>query len=65
MKLRPHHILDIISKYGHDVQFGPHPYGHSLDIVAQKLLSNLELKIKLVLGADDVCAGLEKLDVRA
>lgn len=55
MQLRPHHILDIISNFGKGAEFQPHPYGHSLHIVALKLLSDLDLKIKLVLNADDIC----------
>ena len=61
MQLRPHHILDIISAYGKGMDYHPHPYGHSLHIVAPKLLSDLELKIKLVLGSDDICEGCEHL----
>ena len=61
MQLRPHHILDIISAYGKGTDYHPHPYGHSLHIVAPKLLSDLELKIKLVLGSDDICEGCEHL----
>lgn len=57
MQLRPHHILDIISDYGHGIQYQPHPYGHSLHVVTPKLLSNLDLKIKLTLNADDICKG--------
>lgn len=61
MQLRPHHILDIVSGHGQGIKFQQHPYGHSLHIVAQKLLSNLDLKIKLVLGADDICEGCKYL----
>ena len=61
MQLRPHHILDIISGHGKGIQYQPHPYGHSQHIVAPKLLSNLDLKIKLVLQADDICKGCEHL----
>ena len=61
MQLRPHHILDIISAHGQGRKFQPHPYGHSLHIVAPKLLSNLDLKIKLVLKADDICKGCKHL----
>jgi hypothetical protein len=61
MQLRPHHILDIISGHGKGTTYQPHPYGHSLHIVAPKLLSNLDLKIKLVLRADDICEGCEHL----
>ncbi len=61
MQLRPHHILDIISDHGLGIEYQPHPYGHSLHIVAPDLLSNLDLKIKLVLKADDICKGCKHL----
>jgi hypothetical protein len=61
MKLRPHHIIDIITDYGKNIQYQSHPYGHSRHIVAPKLLANLDLNIKLVLGADDICAGCKNL----
>jgi len=59
MQLRPHHILDIITGHGQGIEYTPHPYGHSQHIVAPKLLSNLDLKIRLVLTADDICKGCE------
>ena len=61
MQLRPHHILDIISHHGKGKQYQPHPYGHSLHIVAPRLLSNLDQKIKLVLNADAICEGCKHL----
>ncbi len=61
MKLRPHHILDIISAFGKGVEYTPHPYGHSLHIVAPRLLSDLDLKIELVLGTDAICEGCKHL----
>jgi hypothetical protein len=61
MNLRPHHIIDIITGHGDNVQYQPHPYGHSQHLVAPKLLSDLDLKIKLVIGADDICAGCKNL----
>jgi hypothetical protein len=57
LKLRPHHILDIVTDFGNNQQYQPHPYGHSLHIVGPKILSDLTLKIKLIIGADDVCNG--------
>ena len=57
MHLRPHHILDIISAYGKGIDYQPHPYGHSLHLVAPRLLSNLDSKVKLVLNSDDICKG--------
>jgi hypothetical protein len=61
MELRPHHILDIISDHGKDIVYQPNPFGHSLHLVAPKLLSDLDQKIKLVLGADDICIGCKHL----
>ena len=61
MKLRPHHIIDIITDYGKNVQYEPHHYGHSQHIVAPKLISNLDLNIWLVLEADDICTGCKHL----
>jgi len=61
LQLRPHHILDIISTYGKGIEYQPHPYGHSLHMVAPRLLSDLDQKIKLVLDADDICEGCEHL----
>lgn len=57
MQLRPHHILDIISDHGKGTEYQPHPYGHSLHLVAPRLLADLDLKIRLVLQADDICQG--------
>jgi hypothetical protein len=61
MQLRPHHILDIITGHGNGIKYQPHPYGHSQHIVAPRLLSDLDLKIQLVLSADDICQGCEHL----
>lgn len=55
LKLRPHHILDIISTYGHGGEFEPHPYGHALHTVAQSILSDPDLEAELVIGADAIC----------
>lgn len=61
-QLRPHHILDIVSDYGKGpVNYQPHPYGHSLHLVAPKLIAGPGLKIKLVVAADDVCTGCRHL----
>ena len=57
MQLRPHHILDIITGHDKNIKYEPAPYGHSQHIVAPKLISNLDMKIKLVVDADDICEG--------
>ena len=55
IKLRPHHLLDIITTYGHSGPFGPHPYGHAVHIVAKRILCDTNLQVELVVGADDIC----------
>ena len=55
MKLRPHHILDIISGHGQGARFEPHPYGHAVHTVAEAILSNVDTKVELVVGADEIC----------
>lgn len=57
LRLRPHHIIDIITGYGNNVNFQPHPYGHSQHKIAEKILPVPDLKIELVLGSDDICSG--------
>gem|GEM_PF-1029228 len=55
VKLRPHHLIDIVRNYGHGVQFEPHPYGHALHHVAEQVVSNPDLVVEFVLAADEVC----------
>jgi hypothetical protein len=55
MRLRPHHLLDILNKFGHGLQFTPHPYGHALHTVAAQVLADLDLEVEFVLGADAIC----------
>ena len=55
LTLRPHHLLDILSDYGHGLTYQPHPYGHALHTVAPQVLSNLDLEITFVIAADAIC----------
>ena len=61
MNLRPHHLIDIITHYGNDVEFIPHPYGHAVHTVAAQVLSHLVVVVEFVLGADDICAPCQHL----
>ena len=61
MKLRPHHLIDIITDYGHDVEFKPHPYGHAVHTVAAKVLANLDLEVEFVVAADAICLPCQHL----
>ena len=56
MKLRPHHLLDIISDHGHGAEFAPHPYGHALHAVAAQVLADTSIEVEFVLAADDICS---------
>ena len=55
MELRPHHILDIVKSYGAGSAFRPHPYGHAVHTVAKQILSDLEIKVRLIVGSDEIC----------
>jgi len=54
-KLRPHHLLDIVNGYGHGQEFKPHPYGHAVHVVAAALKANVDMKVRFIVGADDIC----------
>jgi len=54
--IKPHHFIDIITSIGDGKKtFKPHPYGHAVHIVAEKILHNKDIMLKMELGADDVC----------
>jgi hypothetical protein len=55
LKLRPHHIIDIIRDYGENDMFSPHPYGHAYHIIAEIIVKNINQSIQLVSCADDIC----------
>jgi hypothetical protein len=56
MRLRPHHLVDIIVQHGEGEPFRPHPYGHALHSAAAAVIGDHETRIQLVVGADDICA---------
>ena len=55
MKLRPHHVLDIVSSYGHDKEFKPHEYGHAVHTVALSIIADVDQKVEFIVGADEIC----------
>ena len=55
MRLRPHHLIDIVTSFGHGQEFRPHPYGHALHTVAQAVLADPDVEAEFVIAADDVC----------
>jgi len=61
LELRPHHLLDIISDYGHGIRYQPHAYGHALHTVAEQVLGNVDQEVTFVIAADAVCQGCRHL----
>ena len=53
--LRPHHIIDIVTQHGQNSQFKPHPYGHAVHTVAKNILNNINVAVKLIIEADEIC----------
>ena len=56
IRIKPHHFVDILTALGAGQrQFQPHPYGHAVHIVAERILSNPHVPLEIELGADDIC----------
>jgi len=55
VQTKPHHFLDIIRDFGAGKAFGPHPYGHAVHAVAQRVLRDRHVVLQLILGCDDIC----------
>jgi hypothetical protein len=55
LRLRPHHLIDIIRNIGQERPIIPHPYGHAQHIVTRSLLEGQEHELLLTVGADDLC----------
>lgn len=57
IQTKPHHFLDILRDVGGGQRtFEPHPYGHAVHTVAEKVLSDRTVMLELVVGIDDICA---------
>jgi hypothetical protein len=54
--IKPHHFVDIITSFGAGERtFEPHPYGHAVHSVSQRLLDDRDLLLEIDLGADAIC----------
>ena len=62
IKLRPHHLLDIIRDFGNEVKREAHPWGASLISVTQTILSDINQKVEFVMGVDSICETCSKLN---
>lgn len=61
LKLRPHHLLDILTGYGNGEKVEPHPYGHALHVITPMVLEYPGLPVTFVAAADDICAPCKHL----
>jgi hypothetical protein len=56
IRIKPHHFVDIVTAVGSGKRsFEPHPYGHALHLVAQKILEDPGICLEIEMGADDIC----------
>ena len=55
MKVRPHHLLDIITSHGAGHEFKPAAYGHAVHTCAEIVLNDLDTPLEFVVGADFIC----------
>ena len=62
MKLRPHHVLDIVSSYGLDKEFKPHKYGHAVHTVALSIIADVDQKVEFIVGSDEICKPCKHLN---
>lgn len=65
LKLRPHHILDIVRNIGHNRPTEPHPLGHNVHGITLEIIDNPDQPLKLVIGADDICTPCTKLNAKS
>ena len=61
LKLRIHHVFDIIRDFGSNKKFEKHIYGHSYHIVANNIYEKKINKFKIVVSSDDICKNCIKL----
>ncbi len=55
LRLRPHHILDIIRNIGHERPPVPHEYGHLVHTITLRMLEDVDVECRLVVANDDIC----------
>ena len=56
ISIKPHHFVDIITSFGAgEREFKPHPYGHAVHIVSERIHSDEGVYLQIELGIDDIC----------
>ena len=55
LRLRPHHILDIVRNVGNNREIKPHEYGHDQHIITKMIIEDINQNCLLVIDNDDIC----------
>ena len=55
IRVKPHHFVDILTRFGAGEPFTPHPYGHAFHSVAERIIDDRDVTLQLDFGADDIC----------
>jgi hypothetical protein len=56
IRIKPHHFVDILTAFGRGQEaFEPHPYGHAVHRVAERIRRGPQVLLEIELGADEIC----------
>jgi hypothetical protein len=56
IRIKPHHFVDIVRDCGAGARtFEPHPYGHLVHVVAERVADDPDVLLVMKLGADAIC----------
>ena len=61
LKIKPHHLLDIIRDFGSGREHQPHPYGHDVHRLAGIIRENPQTEFEFTAEADSICAPCKNL----
>jgi len=61
MTLRPHHLLDILSRFERGKVPEPADSGNAVHVVTRRVGRGLHQKVRFVVGPDDICAPCSNL----
>jgi hypothetical protein len=54
--IKPHHLIDVLTALGGgQARFEPHPSGHAVHTLAERLVRDRDALLEMELGADDIC----------
>ena len=63
IRMKPHHMVDILNSFHVEAPvFAPHPLGHAVHTVSERILADRDVTLEMDLGADDICAPCSRLD---